>query len=166
MNHSRLASLAACVTLLMACTALAARADTVAHAGLSTQGSHATFAGQRGLLADGQGNSQGVGRSTFSTAAGGQGLRVRQFEHGADGTLTASGNASASGDRGSATRNGSLSLSRSGDGNASGERSTTLTNANTGTSVEASRSFTQGSGATRSATCRNAAGQTVACDSR
>jgi hypothetical protein len=80
------------------------------------------------------------------------------------------GNVSASGNSGFTTASGSTGqrstrFTRSADGTAAGERHTTATNANTGVTFDASTAYTQGSGISRSATCKDAAGNTVACGS-
>jgi hypothetical protein len=80
------------------------------------------------------------------------------------------GNVSASGNSGFTTASGSTGnrstrFTRNADGTATGERNTTATNANTGVTLDASTTYTQGSGISRSATCKDAAGNTVACGS-
>jgi hypothetical protein len=123
------------------------------------------FRARGGVNGDGQGNVQGAAGSSFSTAAGGQGLRSSGFKRGADGSLTAGNSASVTAaNGGSAERNGYFT--RSADGTATGSRGTTVTNANTGVTFDGSTSYTQGSGVSRSASCKDASGNTVSCGSR
>lgn len=136
-----------------------------AHSAIAAGGNYGASTSQRGLIADGQGNVEGRGASAFSTASGGQGWRNRRFSRSADGTATASGQAAATGGNGS-TAERSGSFTRSADGSATGERSTTLTNANTGVTLDGSTTYSKGSGVSRTATCKDAAGNTVGCGSR
>ena len=73
-----------------------------------------------------------------------------------------SGFSTAAGGSGLHTR----SFNRSADGSASGQSSTTLTNANTGNTLDASTTYTKGSGFSRSASCKDANGNTVSCAPR
>lgn len=130
----------------------------------ASHGDRGAIAGQRGIVGDGQGNVAGASAGGFTTESGGHGQRTRRFSRSSDGSASASGQGSVSGQNGSANRSGSFT--RNADGSASGERSTTATNANTGVTFDASTSYTKGSGVTRSATCTDAAGNTVACLSR
>ncbi|WP_280155503.1 hypothetical protein [Piscinibacter sp. XHJ-5] len=150
----------ALTTSLMATAAFAEglRSTFAAH------GSHATLAGQKGLVADGQGNAAGAARSGFTTASGGQGQRSAQFNRTSDGAAAASGQATASGSNGSAERSGSFT--RDADGSASGERSTTVTNANTGVTYDGSTTYTKGAGVSRTGGCKDASGNSVSCVSR
>jgi hypothetical protein len=131
---------------------------------VTAQGSNGALAGWRGITGDGQGNVVGSNAGGFTTESGGQGLRTRNFNRSSNGSLNASGLASASGANGSADRSGSFT--RNADGSASGERSTTLTNANTGVTLDGSTTYTKGSGVSRTASCKDAAGNTVSCGSR
>lgn len=120
-------------------------------------------AGQRGLVTDGQGNIRGARGGAFATANG-EGLRTQRFTRNTDGSVSATGQANASGTLGSAERSGSFA--RSADGSAHGERSTSVTNAATGVTLDGSTSYTAGQGITRSASCTDAAGRTVTCGSQ
>jgi hypothetical protein len=170
--------LAACGTLLGALSALpapaqpaldahartfqAAEGGRAAHAGGTVNGSRLKASRQQGAAADGQGNLAAGKSGGFTTEAGGQGLRNRKFKRNADGSINASGQgAVTTANGGSAERSGSFT--RDADGNASGERSTTATNANTGVTMDASTSYSKGSGVSRSTTCHDAAGNTVSC---
>jgi hypothetical protein len=170
----------ACAAILSFTVMVAAQADPVIHsrgaaaqtAGggfvarstLAAQGGSGALGGQRGFVADGRGNVSGATGSGFTTASGGQGLRMGKVNRTSDGALTASWDAAASGQNGSADR--SRSFTRSADGSAFGERSTTITNANTGVTFDGATTYSKGSGVSRSASCMDAAGNTVACTSR
>jgi hypothetical protein len=144
------------IAIALACAAAAFALAAHAEPGFRARG---------GVNADGQGNVHGAAGNGFSTAAGGQGLRTSKFNRSADGSLAASNNASVTtANGGSAERNGSFS--RSTDGTASGWRDTTVTNASTGVTFNGSTSYTQGSGVSRSASCKDASGNTVSCGSR
>jgi hypothetical protein len=78
------------------------------------------------------------------------------------------GNVNAVGGSGFSTAAGSTGLhtrsfNRSADGSASGQGNTTLTNANTGVTLDGNTTYTKGSGITRSVSCKDAAGNAVAC---
>lgn len=143
--------------------AVACTAATLVLVLLSAQSAHAQAAGQRRIHGDGSGNVHGAAGSGFNTAAGGQGLRTRSFERNADGSVDARNQASMStANGGSAERSGSFT--RSADGSsASGARSTTVNNAPTGVTFDGQTTYTKGSGFSRSASCTDAAGNTVAC---
>lgn len=142
-----------------------AEGGLAAHSSRTALGSRGAATGQRGLVADGQGNVDGSAGSGFTTAAGGQGLRSGRFERSADGSVSATGEASATGRHGgTAQRSGSYT--RNADGTATGERSTSLTNAHTGVSYDGSATYTKGSGFSRSGSCTDAAGNTVSCGRR
>jgi hypothetical protein len=106
----------------------------IARSARAVEGSRGKAAGQRAIVADGQGNVKAAGAGGFTTESGAQGYRSGSF-----------------------TRNE--------DGTASGQRSTTVTNAD-GKTFEGSTTYEQGSGVTRSATCKDAAGNTVSCGNK
>jgi hypothetical protein len=129
----------------------------------SAQGNNGALAGQRGLVADGQGNVNAGSAGAFNTANG-QGLRTSKVQRSSDGSINASTNGSASGTNGSA--NSSSSFTRSADGSsASGSRNTSATNSNTGVTYDGSTTYTKGSGFSRSGSCTDASGNTVTCGS-
>jgi hypothetical protein len=130
----------------------------------SAHGEHGAAAGRRGIVADGQGNVKGAASGAFTTQSGVQGARNARINRSSDGSATASGQASVSGASGSADRSGSYT--RNADGTASGERGTTVTNANTGVTFDAATTYNKGSGVSRSASCKDAAGNSVTCFSR
>lgn len=146
--------------------AIAATAAGLVMITMAAQSSHAQVhaGGQRRLAADGTGNVNAVAGSGFNTAAGGQGLRTRSLNRDADGSVHARSQGGVSGaNGGSAERN--ASFTRNADGTASGERNTSVTGAN-GNSFDGSTSYTRGSGFSRSASCKDAAGNTVSCAPR
>lgn len=153
-----------CATVV-SCMAQPSLAEPLNRGGRHTvHGEHGAAGGQRGLSADGQGNAVAGSQSGFTLARGAQGQRQTSYQHAADGSASAQGQASVSGRHGSAQRSGSYT--RNADGTASAERSTTATNSNTGVTFDASTSYTQGSGFSRSASCKDAAGNTVSCGQR
>ena len=161
----QLAYVATLCAALAAYAVQTAQAEPLSAAGrFKVQGEHAAAAGQRGLVADGNGQVAAGSAGGFSTDAGGQGQRTRRFQRSADGSATASGHAGASGPNGSASRDGSYT--RSADGTASGERDTTVTNARTGVTWDGSTRYSQGAGFSRSLSCTDAAGQPVSCGGR
>ena len=130
----------------------------------SVRGTHGVAAARQGIVADGQGNAAGGSQRGFATETGAHGGRTSRFRRSSDGSINASTNAYASGSNGTAQRSGSFT--RSANGTASGERSTTVTNANTGVTLDASTSYDKDNGINRSASCRDASGNTVTCGSR
>lgn len=156
-------------TLLLAGLALAATGSAQAEPrawsrGAAVQGAGGAAAGQRGVVADGQGNAQGATRSGFTTQAGAHGQRTGNFQRSADGSVNANGQASATGRNGGSAER-SASLDRNADGSASGRRSTTATNANTGVTFDGQTTYTKGSGVSRTGSCTDASGQSVTCGS-
>jgi hypothetical protein len=133
-----------------------------ARATLGGSGSQGSLGARRGLVTDGQGNAQGSSARGFTTDDA-QGARTRRFERSADGSVDASGKGSVSTAKGDAERSGSFTRDASGNGN--GERSTSVTNASTGVTLDASSTYSKGSGVSRSASCKDAAGNTVTCGS-
>ncbi|TFZ05931.1 hypothetical protein EZ313_04570 [Ramlibacter henchirensis] len=118
-----------------------------------------------GFAAGSQGELAGASARGFSTASGGQGLRVGKVQRQADGSASASMNASATTSQGG-TYERQGTYSRDAQGNGTAQRSTQMTNAQTGVTMDASRAYTSGSGVSRSATCHDASGNTVSCGSR
>ena len=150
-------------TILAASAATAAGLVLITMATQSAQAQvHA--ASQRRLATDGSGSVHAVAGSGFNTVAGGQGLRTRSLNREADGSVHARNQDSVSGaNGGSAERSGSFT--RSADGSASGERNTSVSGVNGG-SFDGSTSYTKGSGFSRSASCKDSAGNTVSCAPR
>lgn len=58
------------------------------------------------------------------------------------------------------------SFNRSADGSASGQSNTTVTNANTGVTLDGNTIYAKSSGITRSVSCKDAGGNTVTCVQR
>lgn len=132
----------------------------------TTQGARTdqgAFGRRQGVHTDGQGNAAGGAQGGFATS-GARGAGSRHFERSADGSMSGSGEARASGTNGSARTSGSFT--RSADGSGSGERTTSATNANSGVTYEGSTSYAKGSGLSHSGSCRDAYGNTVDCGPR
>lgn len=130
---------------------------------LAAQPAQAQVSARGRVSGDGQGNVHGAAGSGFNTAAGGQGLRTRSFDSHADGSVTARNQASVStANGGSASSQASYTRSAGGS-SASGQRSTSVSNARTGVTFDGSTTYTKGSGVSRSASCTDAAGNTVTC---
>lgn len=130
----------------------------------TTQGSLGSTSSRHAVVGDGQGNAAGVSRQRFATDAGTQGMRLRRFSHGSDGSMNASGASVVAGPNGAAERTGSFT--RNADGTASAQRDTTVNNANTGVTVDGSATYSAGGGVSRSVTCKDSAGNTVQCGPR
>jgi hypothetical protein len=120
--------------------------------------------GRGALRSDGNGNIHAAAGSGFSTDAGGQGLRTRSINRGSDGSLSAQSQGQAPTASG-ASASAQNAFTRNADGTASGARSTTVTGAN-GATFDGSTTYTKGSGFSRSASCRDAAGNPVSCAPR
>lgn len=115
---------------------------------------------QRGWQADGQGNASGSRSGSIAGARGGNAGYQGSAYRNDDGSAGRQGSAYANGPNGgSASTSGGIS--RDADGNVNGARNTTATGAN-GSGFSGSTTVTDGS-VTRTATCTNAGGETVAC---
>jgi hypothetical protein len=141
-----------------------AQGGLAARSAVASDGPLGAATGQRRVFGDGQGNVVGASSSAFTTDAGGHGARSARYDRNADGSASASANASANGQNGSAERN--ASWTRNADGSASGSRNTTVTNANTGVTYDGATTYSKGSGLSRSASCTDAAGNSVSCGRR
>ena len=80
------------------------------------------------------------------------------------------GNVAAGRESGFATDNGVQGQSRAkfkrnSDGTASAERATTITNDNTGVTLDGSSTYTKGEGVNRDVSCKDASGNSVTCGS-
>ena len=124
-----IASVALCASFV-----IAAHAQTANGARAAGRTANAAFAGQRGVVSDGQGNVDAGAAGAITTANGSRAQRTSR-------------------------------VTRSADGTASAERNTSATNANTGVTFDGSTTYTKGSGVSRSASCRDANGNTVTCGS-
>ena len=122
------------------------------------------FARGRRIQTDGAGNVSGVSGAAGITANGGYYHRKGSFSRSADGSATRQGNMAASGQRGSVDSSGSAT--RNPDGSVNGNRSTQVTNAQTGVTKDINSNYTSGQGVTRTATCVDAMGVSVACPTR
>lgn len=158
--------------MLAATTAFLAISITPAEAGRG-----AARNGKGSVVAGGtaNGNTWGRGRAVTTNESGGttvtsggayqgangaRGARAAQTTVNPDGSATRRGGFSASGARGSASSEGSAT--RNADGTYTGSRSSTATNAATGNTYNGTTTYDQ-NGATRTATCTDAAGNTIAC---
>ncbi len=97
----------------------------------------------------------------FKGANGATGGRQSSATVNPDGSATRSGRFGATGSRGSVASTGSST--RNADGTYSGNRSTTATNRATGNTYSGSTSYDSTNGVNRTATCKDAAGNTIAC---
>jgi hypothetical protein len=109
---------------------------------------------------DGQGNFTSSSGGVFRGPNGAQGGQAAQVSHNADGSATRQGGFAATGQNGSIQSQGSAS--RSTDGAVSGQRSTTASGAN-GNTYQGNTSYTKGDGVSHTATCSDAAGNSIPC---
>jgi hypothetical protein len=124
-------------------------------------------AAARGAVSDGQGNAVGGSARVAQGPNGAKFARGGKFQKNADGSASRSGGYSASGARDGASSMGSASaqgnVTRAADGTVTGTRDSTYTNANTGTTANVDRTYQSGQGVTKTKTCTDAAGATIAC---
>ncbi|MBS0318965.1 MAG: hypothetical protein JSR18_00360 [Proteobacteria bacterium] len=113
---------------------------------------------------DGQGDVTTAGGSAFRGPNGAKGARAGKTTVNADGSATHASGFAASGSKGTVASQGSAT--RDASGNIDQSRTTTATSATTGNSVKATESYNSETGVTRSATCYNASGATIACPTR
>jgi len=129
--------------------------------GAAHAGEAASAARGRRVVTDGEGNVESTRGAVFKGAEG------RSFKRGAHNTRSADGSAthesgmSATGAKGSIDSQGSAT--RDASGAVTQQRSTTATSAATGNSVETSTSYNKDTGRTRTTTCFDATGATIAC---
>jgi hypothetical protein len=122
--------------------------------------------GKGGMAAAGSvnGNTWARGRSVTTSETGATTVkRGGGFKgaNGATGSATRSGRFAASGANGSVDSSGSAT--RNADGSYSGNRSTTATNKATGNTYNGSTTYDSTNGVSRSATCTDAMGNSIAC---
>lgn len=115
----------------------------------------------RGLATDGQGDARYVSGGAFKGPDGATGGRAGTTSRSADGSMTHQSGMTAQGARGSVQSSGSAT--RDASGNVSQSRTSTATSAATGDTIKTSESYTSGSGVTRSASCFDAGGNSIAC---
>jgi hypothetical protein len=108
-------------------------------------------------------NAQAASGGAFAGPNGAKGMRASQTTVNADGSASRTGGFATSGTQGTVQSSGSAT--RTADGVVSGERTTSATGAQGGT-YNASTTYQSGQGVTRTATCSNAAGDTVACPTK
>ncbi|RIX46072.1 MAG: hypothetical protein D3M94_10170 [Rhodocyclales bacterium GT-UBC] len=126
--------------------------------GIGPQGG-AHLRGRR-TQSDGQGNVTSSSGGVFRGANGAQGGQAAQVSRHADGSASRQGGFAASGERGSIQSQGSAS--RSVDGTVSGQRNTSATGAS-GNTYQGNTSYTKGEGVSHSASCTDAAGNSIPC---
>jgi hypothetical protein len=136
-------------------------------AGLATfVPSQAEAATRRGRVV----KTDGEGNATVATGAAARGLngataaRAGLTTRGADGSIQHDSGMRAEGTKGSVASSGSAS--RSAAGAVTQNRTTTATSATSGNSVQSTSSYNKDSGRTRTTTCYDAAGATIACPAR
>lgn len=98
--------------------------------------------------------------AAVQNAEGGQAVRAGRVVRSPDGTLTRQTGFAAEGARGNIQSQGQMT--RTPDGDVSGERSTSATGAQ-GNTYQGQTSYSKGEGIEHSATCTDAAGNTIAC---
>jgi hypothetical protein len=118
----------------------------------------------RAVKTDAAGNKVGGSASSTTLANGGTAARAGKFQKNADGSASRQGAMSASGAKGSVSSSGGTT--RNADGTVSGSRDTQATNNATGNSANVNSTYQSGQGVTRTATCTDAVGATIACPSR
>lgn len=129
-------------------------------------------AGQRGslqrgrvMVADGQGNASAARGASLQGSDGGSLERRASRSRSDDGSRQSERSLSATGSQGSSLQsNGNLTYSA--ESGLSQSRSTSLSNAATGNSVQASTSYSRDGGLTRSVACLDASGASIAFPSR
>lgn len=123
-----------------------------------------SFANGRRVQSDAAGNEYGASGAAATTANGGRFNRAGTFSRSADGSSTRQGGYQASGQQGSIVSSGSST--RNADGTVYGDRNTQINNAKTGINKDIDTSYATGQGVTRTATCTDAMGVSVACPTR
>lgn len=123
-----------------------------------------TFVNGRRVVTDGAGNATGVSGGAATTANGGQYKRKAQFNRAADGSASRQGSVEASGQNGSLTSAGSAT--KNSDGTVNASRESEITNAKTDITKNNSATYNTEQGLTRSSSCTDATGASVACPSR
>ncbi len=176
MNAHRLTTaLALAMATLVAAAPAGAYTRHVVHGNAEGGKTATTVAGHEGpeggvagrarvTRSDGQGNVTTTGGSAFRGPNGAKGARAGTTTVNADGSASHTSGFAASGSKGSVASKGSATRDAAGDVDQT--RTTTATSATTGNSVKATESYNSETGVTRSATCYNASGATIACPTR
>lgn len=125
-------------------------------------GPNGGFVRGRGAVQNADGGVTAGSGGAFATAGGARGARASTSTINPDGSATRQGGFGASGARGSAS--GESSLSRSADGTRTGTTSTTATSAATGNTYKGATTINSANGKpVRTATCTDASGNSIAC---
>lgn len=158
---------------------IVAVALVVAAAGVGTQSAEAgsfsrshqasgpnggSVARSRVVQGDGTGNRSALRNRSWTTPAGGSGARSASNVRNADGSLGHDSSIAASNARGSVSSSGGFD--RSADGTLTQSRNTTVTNANTGNSMQSSSSYSADAGRSRTVSCYDAGGNAISCPAR
>ena len=120
------------------------------------------FARGRATVTDGQGNGATISGGAFETPSGAKGARAGGTTVNADGTVNHQSGFAASGAKGSVESQGGTT--RNADGTYAGGHTTTATGANG--SATSNSNWDSTNGYSRSVTCTDTAGNTVACPTR
>jgi len=126
--------------------------------------SQAEAATRRVVKTDGAGNAAVATGTAVRGANGASAARAGLTTRSADGTVQHRSGMRAEGAKGSVASAGSAT--RSADGAVTQNRTTTATSATSGNSVQSTSSYNKDSGRTRTTTCYDAAGATIACPAR
>jgi hypothetical protein len=126
--------------------------------------SQAEAATRRVVKTDGDGNATVATGAAVRSSSGASAARAGRTTRSADGTLQHDSSMRAVGAKGSVTSSGSAT--RSADGAITQNRTTAATSATSGNSVRSTSSYNEDSGRTRTTTCYDAAGATIACPAR
>lgn len=126
--------------------------------------SPAEAATRRVVQPDGAGNAAVATGAAARGPNGARAVRAGLTTRSADGTVQHKSGMRAEGAKGSVASGGSAI--RSADGTITQDRTTTATSATSGNSVQSTGSYNKDSGRTRTTTCYDAAGATIACPAR
>jgi hypothetical protein len=117
----------------------------------------------RSVVTDGQGNATKTSGAAYRGPNGTTANRSSTATVANDGSATRNSSASASGAKGSVQT--SAGYQRNGDGTASSTRNTTATGSN-GNTYQGNTTWTKGSGAQHTGTCKDSAGNVITCSGR
>lgn len=128
------------------------------------QGASGVAVRGRAVRTDGQGNATAVSGGAVKGVNGGSAARAGKTTVAVDGSATHQSGVTAQSAKGSLESSGSAT--RDAAGNVTQARSSTVTSATTGNTLNTSSSYSKDTGVTRSASCYNAAGASIACPTR
>ena len=134
---------------------------TIALLGAALTALDADAASRRVVRTDGQGDASVVSAGAVRGPNGASAARAGTTTRNADGSATHRSGFEAQGAKGSVESVGSAT--RAADGSVTQSRTTSATNAATGNSATTTGSYSPETGRTRTTTCYNAAGASVAC---